>query len=211
MNSDHEYVLLDGVNRASIGRYLAIAASGISAVLVSALIFLVNWWESLGHPQFPQVLAVPITAGFVYLALYALFKNYIWKWQRMQGVLKVPDLSGRWKCRGVSLNPKDGVTPDWTGVVSITQDWDVIRIQLETSSSMSNSIAAALQYDVLNGYHLLYTYKNEVKADSPRDMVGHRGAAHLTFSKDLKSCEGDYFNGRGRYTFGTMRLSKIDE
>jgi hypothetical protein len=34
------------------------------------------------------------------------------------------------------------------------------------------------------------------------------GFSELVFSKDLVSAEGEYFNGHGRYTFGTMHLTR---
>lgn len=208
MALSHEYALLDGVNRSAIGRYIAVAAAILSGMLVSGLILIINWWAKLGLIQHPQVVAVPLTGGIVYLVLYYVFRHWVWKLRWVAKLLKVPDLSGTWLCKGETLNPKEGIEPNWEGTVSITQDWDMIRVTIATATSRSESIAAALQYDPHLGYHLLYTYKNEPKADSPMDMVGHKGAAHLTFSDDLQSAEGDYFNGRGRYTFGVMKLRR---
>jgi hypothetical protein len=208
MAKNHEYALLDGVNRSNIGRILAILASLVSGAIVSLLILLVNYVESLGLIQFPQVLAVPVTAGLVYLAIYAIFRDYAWKWPKVNGWLQIPDLSGTWACEGVALNSRADVDPAWVGTITITQDWDKIRVSLQTGSSKSESISAALQFDEHHGCHLLYTYKNEPKADSPLEMQYHRGAVQLTFSADLSTAEGDYFNGRGRYTFGTMKLKK---
>lgn len=206
MANSHEYALLDGVNRSNVGRVLALIASALSAILVSLLVLIINFIKSLGIIQFPQVVAVPITAGIVYLGIYWLFRHYAWKWKWIKSFLKIPDLSGEWRCEGKTLNPRPGVRDTWAGTVKITQDWDQIRVSLHTDSSDSESIAAALQFDAHKGYHLLYTYKNEPRVDSPLDMQHHRGAVHLTFSPDLRTAEGDYFNGRGRYTFGTMKL-----
>jgi hypothetical protein len=204
----HEYALLDGVNRSNIGRYIAVVSAILSGLMVSGLIFIINWWERLGLIQHPQVVAVPVTTGIVYLVLYYFFRHWAWKWPWVAKFLKVPDLSGDWLCEGQTMNPKEGVQAAWKGTLSITQDWDMIRVSISTEQSRSESIAAALQFDPHHGYHLLYTYKNEPGAGSPVDMQHHRGAAHLTFSKDLLAAEGDYFNGRGRYTFGVMKLSR---
>ena len=36
----------------------------------------------------------------------------------------------------------------------------------------------------------------------------HLGFCDLNFAKDLKSAEGEYFNGHGRNTFGVMHLTR---
>ena len=208
MAKNHEYTLLDGINRSTVGRYIAVAASALSAGLVSLLILFINWWDKLGFVQFPQVIAVPITAGIVYIGIYYCFRYWIWKWPWVAKIISVPDLSGVWEVDGETLNPKPNMNPRWAGKLIITQDWDLIRVSLQTQNSRSESIAAALQFDPHYGYHLLYTYKNEPKTESALDMREHRGAAHLTFDAELTTAEGDYFNGRGRYSFGTMRLKR---
>ncbi|NTZ32437.1 hypothetical protein G7Z95_06000 [Citrobacter freundii] len=35
------------------------------------------------------------------------------------------------------------------------------------------------------------------------------GFAELIFDKSLTTADGEYFNGRGRNTFGTMKLRKL--
>ena len=55
---------------------------------------------------------------------------------------------------------------------------------------------------------LLYHYQNDPKIGEP-DLRAHRGFAEITFAKDLKSAEGEYFNGRGRNTSGRMRFTKV--
>jgi hypothetical protein len=56
----------------------------------------------------------------------------------------------------------------------------------------------------------MYHYRNEPKASAPQDMRPHRGFAELTFSPNGKVANGEYFNGVGRPTFGTMSLEKLD-
>jgi hypothetical protein len=42
-------------------------------------------------------------------------------------------------------------------------------------------------------------------------LNSHRGSEELTFSKDLPSAEGEYFNGHGRYNYRTIQLTrKVD-
>jgi hypothetical protein len=122
-------------------------------------------------------------------------------------LLKVPDLSGKWRCIGRTLNADGSTKHDWEGTVTILQSWDKLRVHLKTSHSGSNSITAALLYDEADGYVLLYHYKNDPHIGEP-ELRSHRGFAELLFAKDRQSAQGEYFNGHGRFTFGTMRLTR---
>lgn len=53
----------------------------------------------------------------------------------------------------------------------------------------------------------MYRYRNDPKINEA-ELGAHVGFAELLFAKDLKSAEGDYFNNKGRYTFGTMRIRR---
>lgn len=68
-------------------------------------------------------------------------------------------------------------------------------------------MSAALICDAADGFRLFYSYKND-PAINETDLKSHRGSAEITFSKDLQSGEGEYFNGHGRYTFGRMSLKR---
>lgn len=205
---DHEYALLGGVNRAKIGRYLATLAATVSAVLVFLLLTLVDIASWLGWPfTLPPVAFSLIGAGAIYALLYAMFDDYVWKWSRISKLLRVPDLSGRWRCDGQSINSDGSLGVTWQGEVIVVQSWDRIRVRLKTATSASNSIAAALTYDAADGYRLLYNYQNEPKVTEP-ELRPHRGFADLLFTHDCASAEGNYFNGAGRYTYGTMTLKK---
>jgi len=65
-------------------------------------------------------------------------------------------------------------------------------------------------YDAADGFRLLYNYKNDPNIEEP-ELAPHRGSAELTFSSDLKAASGEYFNGHGRYTFGTMKLTRREK
>ncbi|MBK1690503.1 Cap15 family cyclic dinucleotide receptor domain-containing protein [Rubrivivax gelatinosus] len=200
---EHEYSVLGGLNRAAIGRYLSIAASAIAAGLGSLALWLIDLAKKLGlGDHVPGLVMWPLTAGLIYMALYWLFESRIWKWSKLANLLKVPDLSGTWDCKGQTLS--EGGSP-WAGEVTIVQSWDKLRVRLKTGQSRSSSVAAALVYDQADGFRLLYNYKNEPRIGEA-NLKGHRGSAELTFSSDLQSAEGEYFNGHGRYTFGTLKL-----
>lgn len=202
---EHEYSVLGGLNRAAIGRYLSIAASAIAAGLGTLVAWVVDLAKRFGlTDHIPGLILWPLTAGIIYIGLYWIFESRIWKWGPLAKLLKVPDLSGEWDCQGHTINPSP---IDWEGEVIIIQSWDRLRVRLKTKQSGSNSIAAALVYDQADGFRLLYNYKNEPRI-SEKELVSHHGSAELTFSEDLMTAEGEYFNGHGRYTYGTMKLTR---
>ncbi|WP_158810161.1 hypothetical protein [Beijerinckia sp. L45] len=208
MNEEHEYAVLGGLNRASIGRYLAVASALIAAGVVYLLLFLNSVWKSHGYNyDIPQSLVSLVTAGSIYLALYWLFSRHAWKLPLLASFLRVPNLSGNWLCDGQTVNADKTLGYKWSGRVTVIQSWDKVRVRLRTPQSGSNSITAALVYDEADGFRLLYNYINEPKIGEP-ELNAHRGFADLMFNKDLTVAEGEYFNGHGRFTFGTMRWTK---
>jgi hypothetical protein len=51
----------------------------------------------------------------------------------------------------------------------------------------------------------MYSYQNEPRIGEP-ELRSHVGYCELQLAEDLQSAEGDYFNNRGRVTFGRMKL-----
>jgi hypothetical protein len=208
VDQEHEYALLGGMNRALIGRYLAIIAAAISSWLVLLLLSAVDLAHRWGVPvNVPPAAFSLLGAGAIFAILYWLFDRFAWRWRFLGAYLKVADLRGEWKCDGQSLNTDGTPKFTWKGTVTITQSWDKLRVRLKTAQSGSNSISAALIYDSIDGYVLLYHYKNDPNIGEP-ELRSHRGFASITFSKDCRSAEGEYFNGHGRFTFGKMRFTR---
>jgi hypothetical protein len=205
---DHEYALLGGSNRAKVGRYLSIIAAAVSAAIVLVLLSLVDLARSLGLPAnlTPSVMSL-VGAGAVFGVLYWIFNRYAWRWPLVSLAVRVPNLSGEWKCTGRTYNPDGSIQHDWKANVTIYQCWDKIRVKLRTEQSGSDSIAAALTCDENDGYRLLYNYRNQPRIGEV-ELKAHVGFGDIIFAKDMKSAEGEYFNGRGRNTFGTMHLSR---
>lgn len=202
----HEYVLLDGISRAKIGRYLGTAAAAISAGIVYLVLRVIDLVSRYGLPAHltPSVMAL-IGAGTVYLILYWLFDRHLWRVPWLSRLLKVPDLEGQWRCEGTSYGGADDASArDWTGTVSIAQSWDRLRIRMTTEQSGSDSVVAALMHDEAGGYRLFYNYRNDARIDQS-DLANHVGFCDMTVSADQQQAEGDYFNGRGRATYGRMR------
>lgn len=205
---EHEYSVLGGTNRAAIGRALSLIAAGVASVLVTVVLAAIDLARTLGwSPVLPPLIMWPVTAGLIYAALYWLFDQHVWKLPQLSKLLKVPDLSGSWRCEGQTINPDKTLGYVWSGEVVIVQSWDRLRVRLKTAQSASNSVAAALVYDRADGFRLLYNYRNEPRIGEP-ELNAHRGSAEITFASDLKTAAGEYFNGHGRYTFGTMKLER---
>lgn len=205
---EHEYSLLGGFSRAKVGRYLSLLSASASAMLVFVLLWAVDLAKTFGLPaNVPPSLLSLLGAGGVFIALYWLFDKYAWKWPFVEALLKVPNLSGKWTCTGQSLDLTGAVTFNWSGEVTIVQSWDKIRVHLKTTQSGSNSNSAAIIRDEATGYRLFYSYKNEPNI-SETALHSHRGFAELDFNTDLTEASGEYFNGRGRYSFGRMQLQR---
>lgn len=201
---DHEYSLIGGINRAQIGRYIAITSALISAVLVGILLAIVDLAERFGlSPKLTPGIIALISAGMVFAGLYWTFSRYVWRWKHISALLKVPNLSGDWTCEGKTIGPDGAATYEWEATVTIVQCWDKLRIRLKTAQSGSNSATAALVYDAAEGYRLLYSYKNDPKLNEVQ-LTSHHGFCEIVFSHDLATAEGCYFNGRGRTTHGVM-------
>lgn len=206
--TEHEYALIGGTNRAKVGRYLSIVAATISAAIVFLLLATVNLAQQFGlSVNLPPAVLSLMGAGVVFMVLYWLFDQYIWRWSYLSNLLKVPDLGGDWHCTGQTLNPDGTPSYAWSGTVTIIQSWDKLRVRLKTAQSGSNSITAALIWDKADGYRLLYNYRNDPKIGET-ELKSHLGFADLIFAKDRQSAEGEYFNGHGRFTFGTMLLRR---
>lgn len=203
---DHEYTLLGGYSRTLVGRWLATAAATLSSGLVFLLLTLVDVAQRFGFDaKLPPIVLSLVGAGVVYGVLYVVFNTWLWKIPLLGRFLKSPDLSGRWRCEGMTLDV-DPHRP-WSGVATIVQSWDRIRVNLETETSISDSLSAALQHDAAIGYRLMYHYNNRPKLQA-RDLAAHHGFAEVIFAPDGQSARGEYFNGRGRNTFGTFILTK---
>jgi hypothetical protein len=206
MAVDHEYSVI-GHSRSTWGRRLGALAGGLAALGVLTAGAFLGLAERIGvAEQVPEVIMWPFTAAFVYAGVHWLFNRVVWKWKWFSSILGVPDLSGTWHCRGRTLNPIKGAPPDWEGELRITQTWEKIRVYLKTGQSESQSKAASLIFEPGVGCRVLYSYYN-VPALGEK-LQAHVGYSEIMFSETLTSGHGEYFNNKGRVTYGTMQLTK---
>lgn len=202
----HEYALIDGINRANIGRYVGVVAAGVSGLLVLGILWAVDLAKLLGLPvNVTPTLISLASAGTVYLTLYWMFNAFVWRWGWVQKLLKVPNLKGTWVCKGVSKKGKQEFV--WEGTVEIYQCWDRLRIKLQTETSGSSSVVAAVSHDDTGGFRLIYSYTNDPKADGG-ELRAHVGFCNMDISDDQQSATGNYFTGRGRSTSGQMTWTR---
>ena len=155
-----------------------------------------RWW-----------LSVPSFGGF-YAVLYWLFDNHLWRWRlwRNTGLLKVPDLNGKWEGH-VESSYGNGSTHEVA--ISIAQRWSKLLVTFETEQSRSYSITATLKVVDLANPELSYLYVNQPKALAPGSMEMHRGTSSLELKGSV--LEGEYYTGRGRMTYGSITLTRINK
>ena len=203
----HEYSVI-GLDRTIIGRYLGTAA-GLMASGTALLITIgFDLAKRLGFSDEGASLAIfPVNAALFYFLGHLAFDRWIWRHKFIQTILGVPDLNGEWDCQGSTKDNDGNVTHEWTATVTITQTWEKIRVYLNTGQSRSRSKSASLVKEPGRGYILMYSYQNEPRIGEP-ELQAHVGYCELQLSEDLNQAEGDYFNNKGRITFGRMKLTR---
>jgi hypothetical protein len=206
----HEYSVI-GLNRTAIGRYLGTAA-GLMASIAAILITIgFDLAKRLGFSDGGVSLALfPLNAATFYFLGHLAFNNWIWRRKSIQAILGVPDLSGDWDCQGSTRDDDGNATYEWSATVTITQTWEKIRVYLNTGQSSSRSKSASLVKEPGRGYVLMYSYQNEPRIGEP-ELRAHVGYCELQLSEGLDAAEGDYFNNKGRITFGRMKLVRKEK
>ena len=153
--------------------------------------------------QWSWLIGAPSALG-IFSILRSLFDNYLWRWPLLRkiGLIKVPDLNGRWCGEGKTSYEKQET---YRAEVHIKQTWTRIRILLRTENSYSLSIAASLRGNDVDTV-LTYMYWNRPLSSSPETMQYHVGTAELWLRGDCLC--GEYYTGRGRKTHGTLTLRR---
>lgn len=201
----HEYSVI-GHSRTSIGRYLGIGAGLFASVVAMIATAAFDALNALGVLETSsRVIIFPLNAAAFYLVGYFSFDRWIWKVPAVQKILGIPDLNGEWECTGETKDEAGAVKFHWTATVRITQTWEKIMVYLDTGQSRSRSKSASLIKEPGRGYVLMYSYRNDPRLGEP-ELRSHVGYCELDLSEDLTKAEGEYFNNKGRITFGRMRL-----
>jgi hypothetical protein len=136
-----------------------------------------------------------------------VFEKFLWRIFYI--FLKVPNLNGKWICKGHSYKYAANDEHEWESEITIKQDWKKIGITQTTrdSDSFSTSIIGGIKIEDNDEVLLSYVYTNIPRNNTP-ELVKHEGLVKLRFDKAIKMARGDYFNDRSRQTYGTMELTK---
>ena len=194
----HPYAT-DSEEKKKIPFYLAALA-----IALSFLIFRLLVWRSISMPWWVEGPS-PVV---IYFLLSDRFSKTWWRWAwlRRIGVVSIPDLSGNWS--GQVHSSYDDFKQPHQADVRIFQTWSEISIKLSSSTSRSHSQIASLLLGSPDGTILSYQYQNEPAPGSKTTMQIHVGTARLVLSTDQTGMEGDYYSGRGRQNYGSIRLEK---
>jgi len=196
----HQYQTDDNVKN----NFLIVAV--LLAVLLAYLFYLATQYFQV---QIPWWIESPSILGFFGL-IYWMYDKYLWKTKFVQNIewLKTPDISGNWKAE--IRTSHDGFGEVVSGRVVIRQTAFKISIALETNTSTSNSILAALlRSEKISEFELIYNYINYPKADSLETMSIHLGTTRIAISDDQKIMDGEYYTGRDRGNFGRIIFSRL--
>jgi hypothetical protein len=206
MALEHEYSVI-GHSRSTWGRRLGVIAGAVAAFGVLLAGAVLKLAERLGWEEHvPDLILWPFTAAAVFGGVHWAFNNHAWRWRWLSSLVGVPNISGKWECSGLTLSPAHGSSAPWSGSLIVTQTWEKIQVYLKTSQSASQSKAASLIHEKGAGYRLLYSYQNVPRAGEP--LQPHVGYAEILFDENLLAGEGEYFNNKGRVTFGTLSVKR---
>ncbi len=191
----HEYTVQNGSNRSNMGKTIyaiaALLAGGLSVVFIKCF----TWFSSI-----PNFISTASLTALLFFVFYYAFNNWIWKLKFISDFLKFPNISGDWLCNGTSSFENYS----WQAKVKITQTWDRIRIVLITDKSSSESVSAAIIYDDIKGYRLVYNYRNQPDSLDNESLKTHIGFVELKLDLDKNQASGNYYNVSGRKTFGNF-------
>lgn len=143
----------------------------------------------------------------VYGLSHWAYDSWLWKRKFLGFALsKIPDCGGTWF--GELTSSHDRGTK-FEGTLLVHQTWTHILVEFRTDSSLSFSRMAALNVTPGASQGLIYEYTNTPRVDATETMHAHRGFVFLRLSTDGRWLEGDYYTGRDRTNFGTMRLRLV--
>jgi hypothetical protein len=184
----------------SIDRRLAPWVIAICAVAVAYLYAIVSRTYQFSLPWWVETPSIMLVYGI----FHWFYDSWLWR-KRILGfpLSQIPYCNGTWY--GQLHSSHEGGTRV-EGMLMIDQTWTKIALELRTNSSASYSRMASLNVTPGASQGVIYEYTNDPRADAKETMHAHRGFVFLKLSSDIKSLEGDYYTGRDRTSFGTMRL-----
>ena len=180
---------------------VVVAIALLSVVFGWCLHWVIEW----SGLQLPWWVGAPSVIGSFGI-LYQLFDKWLWRIAvfRKIGIVKVPDLNGRWDVEGHTSFDRN---LSYSGESVIQQTWTRISVFMETDDSRSYSLSASLFVEQPEGCILSYEYQNDPKPGTPLTMHAHRGTCVLRV-KDSSLLQGEYYSGRDRQNYGSLLLRR---
>ena len=193
----HDYTI-DSRERVFVVRILFMASalvSGIAAVLIPSDLLPMRW-----------LLPIPSIALVFGVSCWA-FDNWLWRWGflRVVRLISVPDLRGTWT--GTVASSYTGFEKTQPVTVTIEQTRTKLAVRLNAAESRSWSITASILTNSPEGLVLTYLFDNDPQAESAITMQRFRGMTVLVRTP-ADQLEGYYYTGRGRETYGSIRLCR---
>lgn len=199
MQGKKHFYSSDSNSRRLVHVYLGILGIILAYLLYFILdkyLITVSWW-----------IDAPSVFGF-YGLLYWLFKDFLWNKKLFRFLLgiKTPDWNGNYV--GELKSSHDNFVNAIKFTLEIHQTWDKILLVGKTDTSDSFSLTAVFSEVDKTSPLLVYEYQNQPKNAATESMNTHNGVTQLYW--DNGELVGDFYNGRGRRTFGTFKVKKIE-
>jgi hypothetical protein len=157
-------------------------------------------WQKIEVPWWVE----PPTIMAAYGLLHWVYTRHGWKWRLFGWRLsEMPDFGGTWFGE---LESSHGGGLKLPGMMYIHQTWTELSVEFDCQKSRSYSLMAVVNVTPGLTEGLTFEYTNAPRHGAKETMNAHLGLNHLRLSPDGKTLEGDYFSGRGRQTFGRMKL-----
>lgn len=133
----------------------------------------------------------------VFGIIYKLLDEYCWRWKwiRRLGIIKTPDLNGRWKGKLYSSYHEFKEDDSLPAILTIKQTWSKIYIRGQFSNSKSLSYTTSIKVLDDGKTKVFYSYRNDKKPEYyDKDFSDHKGYGELEFNDKVEKIEGIYFN-----------------
>jgi hypothetical protein len=183
----------------------------LRAYLLFSLLSVISAWIlfkclTSANVLLPWWIDTPSVLGFLGIYIW-IYDHWFWrKWPfNKLSYLLIPDISGEWSTEQESSHGEfDGVL---TARCVVRQTAMKISISIDYDQSHSYSRSAAFfRKERFSPFELEYRYISYPKPGAPESMETHQGVVWLRVSENLQELEGEYFTGRGRQSYGSIRF-----